>query len=81
MPVNANDELLMWYLTPSPEIDRVISEHNWSKRTIYFWTEPWTEKKTKGILTVGRGPKPANYDGRSKEEAVPEEMTSIRRSM
>jgi arabinofuranosyltransferase len=36
MPVDANQELLMWYLTPSPEVDRIIGERKWSKQTVTF---------------------------------------------
>ena len=60
MPVNAKEDLLMWYLTPSPKVDEVISDHQWAKLTLFFWAEPWTENKNKtsGRVTVGLSPAP-----------------------
>jgi hypothetical protein len=29
MPIDKNEVLLMWYLTPSPAIDRLIAKHGW----------------------------------------------------
>ena len=59
MPVNEREELLMWYLTPSPKVDRAISEHQWAKRTIFFSSEPWAESRQ-------------NPDRRTKQDAVPD---------
>jgi len=29
MPLDENESLLMWYLTPSPRINRAIAQHGW----------------------------------------------------
>jgi hypothetical protein len=58
MPVNAKEDLLMWYLTPSPKVDQVISDHQWAKLTLFFWAEPWAENNTSGRGTVGLSPGP-----------------------